>query len=317
MTVETVDLATLDVIYLTYNEPQKEVFWAKIQNMIPWATRVDGVKGSDAAHKAAAAASTTDRFILIDGDNLPDMSFFDHHLVLDDSNRDCVFRWKAYNHVNGLRYGNGGLSCWTKDFVNNMRTHEASDGSDDTSVEFCFDPKYIAMHDTFSTTYVNYDAEQAWRAGFREGVKMCLNKGTKPNLKEFEQRVHARNYDNLCVWMSVGADATYGNWTRAGAILGTAFTMLDHHTEFLPSWDYRDVQDFDSLSELWAIVQDTENPIDTINHRAPLLKRKLNLPIANMTAEDSAFFKHHMSQQHRNVGVMVTEMEVIRRLEGW
>ena len=60
------DIADLDVVYLSYDEPQKEEFWIKIQNMVPWAVRVDGVKGSDAAHKAAADASTTDRFILID-----------------------------------------------------------------------------------------------------------------------------------------------------------------------------------------------------------------------------------------------------------
>jgi hypothetical protein len=71
-----IDVADLDVVYLSYDEPQKEEFWVKIKNMVPWATRVDGVKGSDAAHKAAADASTTDRFILIDGDNMPDPDFF-------------------------------------------------------------------------------------------------------------------------------------------------------------------------------------------------------------------------------------------------
>ena len=141
----TIDIADLDTIYLSYDEPQKEEFWTKIKNIVPWAKRVDGVKGSDAAHKAAAAASDTDRFILIDGDNLPDASFYNLGLVLDDGNKDCVFRWRARNHINGLMYGNGGMSCWTKDFVNNMRTHENTDGRDETNVEFCFDPKYIAM----------------------------------------------------------------------------------------------------------------------------------------------------------------------------
>ena len=59
MTEELVDIADLDCIFLTYDEPKKEEFWIKLQNMVPWAKRVDGVKGSDAAHKAAAAASDT------------------------------------------------------------------------------------------------------------------------------------------------------------------------------------------------------------------------------------------------------------------
>ena len=63
-----IDIADLDVIFLTYDEPQKEEFWIKIKNMVPWAKRVDGIKGSDAAHKAAGRASDTDRFIIVDGD---------------------------------------------------------------------------------------------------------------------------------------------------------------------------------------------------------------------------------------------------------
>ena len=76
-----VDIADLDCVYLSYDEPKKEEYWVQIQNLVPWAVRVDGVEGSDAAHKAAANASTTDRFILIDGDNIPFPEFFD--LTLD------------------------------------------------------------------------------------------------------------------------------------------------------------------------------------------------------------------------------------------
>ena len=100
MTVEIVDIADLDVIFLTYDEPRKEEFWIKVQNMVPWAKRVDGIKGSDAAHKAAAAVSDTERFILIDGDNLPDEKFFNLTLELPDEQWDsAVFRWRARNHI--------------------------------------------------------------------------------------------------------------------------------------------------------------------------------------------------------------------------
>ena len=106
-----IDIADLDCVYLSYDEPQKEEFWVKIRNMVPWARRVDGVKGSDAAHKAAAAVSETERFILIDGDNIPDAQFFNQTLELRDQQwEQAVFRWRARNHVNGLMYGNGGLS---------------------------------------------------------------------------------------------------------------------------------------------------------------------------------------------------------------
>ena len=136
--MKRIDVADLDCIYLSYDEPQKEEFWVEIKNIVPWARRVDGVKGSDAAHKAAANASETERFILIDGDNMPADDFFDLTLEFPDEQwEQAVFRWRAQNHINGLRYGNGGISSWTREFVNNMRTHENTDGRSETEVEFC------------------------------------------------------------------------------------------------------------------------------------------------------------------------------------
>lgn len=309
MTKEIIDVADLDCIYLTYDEPQKEEFWIKIQNMVPWAKRVDGVKGSDAAHKAAADASDTSRFILIDGDNIPDPEFFNLQLTLDDTNRDCVFRWRARNAINGLMYGNGGMSCWTKDFVYNMKTHEHSDGTDETCVEFCFDPKYIAMHDCYSTTYPNGSPFQAWRAGFREGVKMCLDRGRKPTLAEFEDKVHSRNYDNLCIWQSVGADVDQGLWAIYGARLGTFMIMIEN-------WNYKEVQDFDILKQLWETFS-THDPLEGCANLDNALKNRLGLPITLYSTEQSRFFKHHYNSQFKNFGATVSEMDVIRRVEGW
>ena len=293
-----VDVADLDVIFLTYDEPKKEEFWIEIQNIVPWATRVDGVKGSDQAHKAAADASNTDRFIIIDGDNIPDKEFFNLQLDLDDRNENCVFRWKARNIINGLQYGNGGISSWTKKFAYEMKTHENSDGSDDTAVEFCFYDDYWAMHDCYSTTYPNATPFQAWRAGFREGVKMCLDRGAKPRLTEWESRLNERNYDNLCIWQSVGADIDNGFWSMYGARLGTYFTMLQN-------WDYRRVQDFDELNTLWNEVKG-----DSLAHyrdMGNILRNKLNLPIVDMGPTESKFFKQHYNKIFKNRGIMIRE----------
>ena len=305
-----VDIADLDCIYLSYDEPQKEEFWAQIKNMVPWAKRVDGVKGSDAAHKAAAQASDTDRFILIDGDNLPDPAFFNQTLVLSNAEYEkAVFRWRARNHINGLMYGNGGLSSWTKEFVNAMQTHEASDGRTETQVEFCFDPLYWPMYDCFSTTYPNGDAFHAWRAGFREGVKMCLDRGRKPTVEEFRDRVHKRNLDNLTIWHNVGTDVEYGEWAIAGARQGTYMTMLTN-------WDHKQVQSFDALAELWKTVEGGQ-PRLLSNRLAEELNQQLDLPMSILEKEQSAFFKHHYRSNWHNQGVMVREIDVIRKQEGW
>ena len=308
--MKQIDIADLDCIYLSYDEPNKEEFWVKIRNMVPWAKRVDGVKGSDAAHKAAAAASDTERFILIDGDNLPNDKFFNLTLEFPDEQwESAVFRWRARNHVNGLMYGNGGLSSWTRTFVNNMQTHEATDGRVETQVEFCFDPLYWAMHDCYSTTYPNGDAYHAWRAGFREGVKMCLNKGARPTVSEFRDRVHQRNLDHLTIWHNVGADVEYGQWAIAGSRMGTYMTML---TE----WDHQQVQSFDALADLWATVSD-QDPELVANRVAEDLATQLDLPMMTMFAQHSQFFKHHYRSNWHNQGVMVREIDVIRQQEGW
>jgi hypothetical protein len=271
---------------------------------------VDGVRGSDAAHKAAAAASTTERFILIDGDNMPDAKFFNQTLEFATADYEsAVFRWRARNAINGLMYGNGGLSSWTKTFVNRMRTHEATDGRTETQVEFCFDPLYWAMHDCYSTTYPNGSAFHAWRAGFREGVKMCLNRGTKPSLEEFKDRVHQRNLDHLTIWHNIGADVDHGYWSMAGSRQGTYMTMLTN-------WDHTQVQNFDALAKLWTTVESSD-PRLLAGRVAEDLDQQLDLPMAALEAEQSKFFKHHYRSNWHNEGIMVREIDVIRAQEGW
>jgi hypothetical protein len=273
--------------------------------MVPWATRVDGVKGSDAAHKAAADASNTDRFVLIDGDNLPSADFFNLTLELkDEEYEQAVFRWRARNHVNGLMYGNGGLSCWPKEFIYNMKTHENSEGDDETNVEFCFDPLYWAMHDCYSTTYPNATPFQAWRAGFREGVKMCLDRGHKPTVDEFKDRAHQRNLDNLQIWHNVGRDVENGIWAIAGARQGTVMTMLS-------DWDHTEVQWFDNLEKLWNECQSDD--AETIAHENGKELRRLDLDIVELDEAQSKFFKKHYRSNWQNQGPMVREIDVLTK----
>lgn len=305
-----IDIADLDCIYLSYDEPQREEFWVQIKNMVPWAKRVDGVKGSDAAHKAAASASDTERFVLIDGDNLPQPAFFNQTLTYHTPEHErAVYRWRARNHINGLMYGNGGMSSWTREFVLNMRTHEATDGRSETEVEFCFDPLYWPMHDCWSTTYPNGSAFHAWRAGFREGVKMCLDRGRRPTVDEFRQRVVQRNLDNLTVWHNVGADVEHGYWAMAGSRQGTYMTMLTN-------WDHRQVQWFDALADLWQTVANSD-PRMLAGRLADDLHYQLDLPMVVMEGEASSFFKHHYRSNWHNQGIMVREIDVIRQQEGW
>ena len=71
-----IDVADLDCIYLSYDEPKKEEFWVKIRNMVPWAKRVDGVHGQMPHTKRPLMQAIQNVLYLIDGDNLPQESFF-------------------------------------------------------------------------------------------------------------------------------------------------------------------------------------------------------------------------------------------------
>jgi len=179
-----------------------------------------------------------------------------------------------------------------------MKTHENSDGEDATNVEFCFDPLYWPMNDCYSTTYPNATPFQAWRAGFREGVKMCLDRGRKPTVEEFRTSVHHRNLDNLTIWQTVGRDVENGIWAIAGARQGTLMTMLS-------DWDHREVQWFDNLEQLWSEMQ-SQDPESIAQDNAKELHR-LDLDIIELNAEQSKFFKRHYRSNWRNQGPMVRE----------
>ena len=255
-------LNLLDCIFISYDEDNCEENWADLQNKVPWAKRVHGVKGSDAAHKAAANLSETDRFISVDADNIVDPSFFDLEFDFEHPKlQNKAVSWAAQNYINGLEYGNGGLKCWPKQYVLDMRTHENAHSDDKRSqVEFCWDGSYIQMVNQYSITYPNGSPRQAFRAGFREGVKMGLNQGGKVDPYNFKQSIWWGNYKRLITWCSVGADVEHGEWAMYGTRLGCQMTNLT-------DWDYVNVRDFDWLNVLFEteIMPKFAVNADTVN----------------------------------------------------
>jgi len=281
-----VDIAELDVIFLSYKEPNKEHNWLDLKSKCPWAKRVDGIEGSDAAHKAAGEASSTERFILVDGDNIVDPSLFDQQIDLTNHKPNIAIRWRGYNNINGLKYGNGGVSCWTKTFVRNMKTHENTDGSDQSLVEFCYEDGYLPFQDVYSTTVINHTEQQAWQAGFREGVKMSLDRGTKKSPSEFLSSIHKQNLHCLLTWMGIGADVKNGLWAMYGACEGCYKTMVEE-------WDYVNVRDFAYLDKYW---QDKKTSSNELENKIDEYHRELNFTLgisaARLEDSQSKFFKY-------------------------
>ena len=251
------------------------------------------VEGSDAAHKACATLSETDRFITVDGDNIINEKFINQEVDLDEHEdlQHSVISWAGYNAVNGLVYGNGGLKCWPKKFVLEMKTHENADPDNaHAQVDFCWDINYIQMNSCFSTVYNNHTPQQAWRAGFREGVKMALDRGLRVTKEEFA-KLHWKNLHRLYIWLTIGADSKNGLWAIYGAREGLYKTMAT-------DWDFVNVRDFTYLNNYWdnLLKQNAwteDNLTDEIRKLGEKLLNELNVPIPvePFNAEQSKFFK--------------------------
>jgi hypothetical protein len=231
-----------DIVFLSYDEPNADLHYADLCNKVPWAKRVHGVKGSDHAHKAAAELSETEWFITVDADNIVDSDFFNLDLDMNDP-KIQVYGWCGRNSINGLRYGNGGLKIWKKDFVLNMRTHENSD-SDRGQVDFCWEEGYRNFPRVYSQSIITGSPFQAWRAGFREGVKMTLLDGVKVPPKEIQDHIWWHNVHRLRMWSTVGAHEENGLYAVYGARLGTWLTNCTQ-------WNYVEVRDFEILRGIW------------------------------------------------------------------
>jgi hypothetical protein len=73
----------------------------------------------------------------------------------------------------------------------------------------------------------------------------------------------------------------------------------------IEKWNYRDVQDFDVLARLWQSFK--QDGLDQCTSVGETLRTRLGLPIVDMDADASKFFKHHYKSQFRNTGPMARE----------
>jgi hypothetical protein len=231
-----------DVVFLSYDEPNADLHYADLCNKVPWAKRVHGVKGSDEAHKEAARISDTDWLVTVDADNLVNTNFFNLDLDVENDNVQ-VYSWLGKNIINGLQYGNGGLKIWKKDFILNMKSHEASD-NDRARVDFCWEDGYKQFMTCYSDVIITASPYQAWRAGFREGVKMTLHDGLRVPATEIKERVWWHNLHRLRMWSTVGSHVENGNYAVHGARLGTWMTNCTN-------WNYVNVRDFEILKNIY------------------------------------------------------------------
>lgn len=299
-----------DVIYISYDEPNAEKNWADLKAKCPDAQRVHGVKGFDAAHRAAGELAKTDRLITVDGDNIVREEFFLQELEVDDlAQADHIFSWRGLNVVNNLSYGNGGLKLWPKHVIMNLSAHEES--ADGKGVDFCWMSTYVQLVTTWSEVHTNETPEQAYRAGFREGVKLSLNLGGKVDRWKFYEENARTNLERLSIWCSVGNDIINGNWAMLGARTGA------HMINNL-NFDHTKIADYDWFQEHWEETYNLYRDEGMFEQRMQALRteltRNMQLRIADLDNEGSAWFKSVYDNQdfERFYPIMITEIEAAK-----
>ena len=197
----------LDVVFISYNEPNAEANWQRVLTKAPNAKRVDGVKGIVAAHKQAASIVNTDMFYVVDGDaELADYWDFKFQPNLFD--RDCVHVWRSINPVNDLKYGYGGVKLFPTKLV-------VSADPNNTDMTTSLSDKFKLMPKISNTTAFNSDEFSTWRSAFRECAKLSGKVLKRQQVRETEKR--------LDIWCTLGKDKPFGKYAIAGAIAGRKF----------------------------------------------------------------------------------------------
>ena len=292
-------ISDLDFVYISFKEPNKEQNWADLKNKVPWAKRVDGVVGFDNAHKAAAEVAETDFFISVDGDNIIDEKFLLQTLDWSKTDKKAVHRWRAKNNINGLVYGNGGLVGWHKETCMNMRTHENAD-TEENQLDFCWGVPHENLHNCYSTTVINASEQQAFVAGYREGVKMSTHKGRPIPAADF-QRIWPINLRILSTWCTIGADVELGKYAMLGARMGCFNTVIEAGNDLFK------IRDLDDM-ELYYKDQSPQDIDTDLTMYGNSLRQQLDIPIAEYDEDESRFYRFVMPQ-HINRGVQDREYQ--------
>lgn len=184
-----------DVFFLNYNDPLADVNWNILYEKIPYARRVDGIKGILNAHRHCASLSRTSNFFVVDADNEVLDPEFSIKLSVYDKN--YVHIWRAKNPLNELEYGWGGIKLFPKKILL---------GRDEMPLDMSTSFPLKVIPEVGSITHFNSSAFNTWRSAFRECVKLSHNDD-------------AESYQRLKVWCNV-ANGIYSDACLSGACAG-------------------------------------------------------------------------------------------------
>ena len=158
----------MDIIFLSYDEPNAEENWKKLKARFPRAKRSHGVKGRTQAYHTAASMSETDYFFAV----FPTIEIaegFDFEFQPDRLREACHYIFHCKNPVNGLEYGHRAVILYNKNLC--LSTIHPR-------LDFTLSQAHTVVPQLCGTSHFNTTPEISWRVAFREVLKLCEMKPT-------------------------------------------------------------------------------------------------------------------------------------------
>ena len=212
-----------DIFMLTNGETHAEEHWKMLQEKYPRAKRIDGIRGVREAHVAAAEMAASDYFWVVDADNriLPEADL--DSIILPYFDFPYLFVYQARNNVNGLTYGNGGIKLFPTQTVRGMK--EVSLVGGDFTATVAKRANIYSIELCWSKTIIDGTALEAYRAGFREGAKLCaiVRTETDPAIVDVAR-------SRFRSWALAPTTGT-GAWATRGVYDGHRMTLLIDRSE--------------------------------------------------------------------------------------
>ena len=199
-----------DVVFISYDEPNANENYEELLKKVPYAKRIDKVKGIHQAHIEAAKICNSDLFYVVDGDaKILDSFSFDYYA--EPWEKEAVHVWRSLNPINDLEYGYGGVKLLPTQLTIDMDLSKADMSTSISS-------KFKVMSTISNITAFNTDEFNTWKSAFRESAKLAS--------KTIQGQVDEETEERLRIWTSVGIERRFGEYAIRGAIQGREFGYL-------------------------------------------------------------------------------------------
>jgi hypothetical protein len=214
----------LDIIFISYDEPNADKNFAALKARFPHARRVHGVKGIANAHIAASKKALTKFFYVVDADATIHPTF-DFSYKPKEGDENYVHVWYAMNPALGISYGYGGVKLFNKAFFKNVQSQL------DFTTTLTKDIKVIPQ--TVCTTHFNSDHYRSARGAFREAAKLWRT--TQDPIKPKFVRMEAE--DRLKRWLNP-IPCDFSDIIRQAAELGVKEAEKNADLMFINDHDF-------------------------------------------------------------------------------